>query len=316
MRSAARLQACRTVVWSRPPKRAPDRRAASARCARARGTWRPGAATRRAAARLGDESSSRVSAEGLGDVAAWMRSTSSGPAARRRAAAGRGRRGPRRRASAVIGRVGQRGVGDDADQRALERAHVVGDALGDELERRRSSARSMPSWWTRLRRTVRRVARSGGAMSATQAGLEALAQAVLERVEVARQAVGGEHELAAGSCSALKVWKNSSSVLALRSRNWTSSMSRTSMRAEARLEGVDRRRRAAPPTNSLVKRLDGRVADGQAAAVGAHVVADRVQQVRLADAGRAVDEQRVVGLARAARRRPARRRGRGGWRRR
>ena len=51
---------------------------------------------------------------------------------------------------------------------------------------------AMPSCWTRLRRTVRRVARSGGAMSVDEAGLEALAQAVLERVEVARQAVGGE----------------------------------------------------------------------------------------------------------------------------
>ena len=35
-------------------------------------------------------------------------------------------------------------------------------------------------------------------MSVDEAGLEALAQAVVERVEVARQAVGGEHELAAG----------------------------------------------------------------------------------------------------------------------
>ena len=39
---------------------------------------------------------------------------------------------------------------------------------------------------------------SGGADVAHQAGLEALAQAVLERVHVARQAVGGEHELRAG----------------------------------------------------------------------------------------------------------------------
>ena len=45
---------------------------------------------------------------------------------------------------------------------------------------------------------VRRVARSGGRTSADQAGLEARAQAVLERVEVARQAVGGQHDLRAG----------------------------------------------------------------------------------------------------------------------
>ena len=41
-----------------------------------------------------------------------------------------------------------------------------------------------------------RVARSGGLDVGDEAGLEALAQAVLERLQVARQAVGGEHELA------------------------------------------------------------------------------------------------------------------------
>ncbi len=45
------------------------------------------------------------------------------------------------------------------------------------------------------------------------------------------------------------------------------------------------------------ERLDRRVADAQPVARGADVVADRVQEVGLADAGRAVDEQRVVGLA-------------------
>ena len=43
--------------------------------------------------------------------------------------------------------------------------------------------------------------------------------------------------------------------------------------------------------------LDGRVAHGQAVAVARDVVADRVQQVRLAEPGRAVQEERVVGLA-------------------
>ena len=43
-----------------------------------------------------------------------------------------------------------------------------------------------------------RVARSGRLDVGDQAGLEALAQAVVERVEVARQPVGGEDELAAG----------------------------------------------------------------------------------------------------------------------
>ena len=46
-----------------------------------------------------------------------------------------------------------------------------------------------------------------------------------------------------------------------------------------------------------MKLLDRRVADGQAVAVGRHVVGDRVQQVGLAEPGRPADEQRVVGEA-------------------
>ena len=60
--------------------------------------------------------------------------------------------------------------------------------------------------------------------------------------------------------------------------------------------------------------LHGRVAHGEARAEAADVVADRVEEVRLAEARPAVDEERVVGLARAARRRPGRRRGRSGCR--
>ena len=48
-----------------------------------------------------------------------------------------------------------------------------------------------------------------------EAGLEALAQPVLERVQVARQAVAVRTSWLPASCSALKVWKNSSSVLRL-----------------------------------------------------------------------------------------------------
>ncbi len=45
------------------------------------------------------------------------------------------------------------------------------------------------------------------------------------------------------------------------------------------------------------ERLDGRVANDRAAAERQDVVADGVEQVRLAQAGRRVQEQRVVGLA-------------------
>jgi hypothetical protein len=49
------------------------------------------------------------------------------------------------------------------------------------------------------------------------------------------------------------------------------------------------------PDEMIGEGLDGRVADGQPAAVFADVVGDRVQQVRLAEPGRAADEERVVG---------------------
>src|SRR3954447_1018336 len=66
--------------------------------------------------------------------------------------------------------------------------------------------------------------------------------------------------------------------------------------AEAPLEAVDRV--AAERGDELVREgLDRRVADVQPGAARPDVVADRVQKVRLADAGRAVDEEWVVGLA-------------------
>ena len=97
------------------------------------------------------------------------------------------------------------------------------------------------------------------------------------------------------SWSALKVWKNSSSVRALLWRNWMSSTSRTSAsrnRALNRSTPPD----CSAPTNSLRERLAGGVADAHPAAVRAHVVTDRVEQVGLAHARRPVDEEGVVGL--------------------
>ena len=70
--------------------------------------------------------------------------------------------------------------------------------LGDPLQRVRLGT-SRPSCWARLRRTARRVPASGGRMSVTRPGLEALPEPVLERAHVARQAVGRQHELRAGA---------------------------------------------------------------------------------------------------------------------
>ena len=78
---------------------AADRREASRRSARARGTWRPGAARRRGRARLVERSSSRREAErAAGRPPGSRRPTRRAGAARR---PGRGRRGPRAASSAV-----------------------------------------------------------------------------------------------------------------------------------------------------------------------------------------------------------------------
>ena len=93
---------------------------------------------------------------------------------------------------------------------------LVVDALGDQLERVGvDAAHAVLEHALAQDRQAR--AEVGRLDVAHQAGLEALAQPVLERAHVARRA--GRRSARAGapaSCSALKVWKNSSSVLALR----------------------------------------------------------------------------------------------------
>ena len=110
-------------------------------------------------------------------------------------------------------------------------------------------------------------------MVGDQAGLEALAQAVLERVEVAREAVGGEDDLAAGVVQRVEgVEELLLGPAPCFLRNWTSSISSTSLRAVGALEpigvaGVER-------AEELVREALGRrVADAQPRAVGLEVVA-------------------------------------------
>ena len=96
----------------------------------------------------------------------------------------------------MIGRPVQRAVGDDADERTLEHAHVVDDAVGDDGDDLVVGEGDAV--------VGHALAQDGDARAAVrrsdvgdQSALEALAQAVLERVEVARQAVGGQDELGA-----------------------------------------------------------------------------------------------------------------------
>ena len=96
------------------------------------------------------------------------------------------------------GPAGERAEGDDADQRALERAHVGVHALGDAARApRRRRRRRRPAGRACEDRQPR--GEVGRADVGDQARLEALAQAVLERVEVARKPVGGQDELRAGA---------------------------------------------------------------------------------------------------------------------
>ena len=186
-RSAARRQACRTVVWLRPPKARPIGGEASRRCARARGTWRPGAARRR-----GRRGSSTGAPRALRPKAAAVRSwiarlwAAGRRRCRRRRDAvapgrrGRGRRGPRRRAAGSSGRP-------VSEAKATTRMSAPSSART--LVVTRSAIRSRTAWSCERDAVVGdALAQHGQAGPAVgrldvgdEAGLEALAQAVLER---------------------------------------------------------------------------------------------------------------------------------------
>ena len=84
------------------------------------------------------------------------------------------------------GAAGERAEGDHAHERALERAHVVGDAIRDQLECRRVDVGD-PVLLDALAEDRQARRRVRGADVRDQPGLEALAQAGLELAEVARQ---------------------------------------------------------------------------------------------------------------------------------
>ena len=129
---------------------------------------------------------------------------------------------------------------------------------------------------------------------AHEAGLEALAQPVLERGHVARQAVGGQHELGAGGVQRVEGVEELLLGLGLALEELDVVDEQHVDVAVGGLERVDPV--VVERADEVVgERLHRRVADGQPVAVGGDVVGDRVQQVRLAEPGRAADEQRVVG---------------------
>ena len=186
-------------------------------------------------------------------------------------------------------------VGDQLERQRIDVADVV---LGDALAQDRQPRRAL-----------------GRVDVAHEAGLEALAQPVLERVHVAREPVGGQHELAAGLVQ--RVEGVEELLLGLRLALQELDVV-DEQHVDAAVGGLEGLHAAALDRADEVigEGLDRRVADGDPAAVLGDVVRDRMQQVGLAEAGRAADEERVVGQARHLGDGERRARGRAGCRRR
>ena len=158
-------------------------------------------------------------------------------------------------------------------------------------------------------------AQVGGAELGAEAPAEAVAEALRQPRERLRRAVAGEHDLLARGVKGVeRVDELLLGVLLALERLDVVDQQGVEL-AVALLEAL--RPVLAERADELGREpLRGRVVDGQLRAPAAQVVDDRAQQVRLAEPRRAVEEQRVVGLARAARRPPGRRSGRAGCRRR
>src|SRR5438270_1575442 len=186
----------------------------------------------------------------------------------------------------------ERGEGDDTDERALERADIGVDALGDCLER---------TFVGELDAVVGGALAQDGDAGAElgwldlgdEAAAEALAQAFLESLEIARGPVGGDDDLAPGVVQGVEGVEE----LLLGARLALDEVDVVQQQhvdvAEAGLEavGVARAERA----DELVREgLAARDAHAQRWAVRSQELGDGAEQVRLADAGRPAAVPRLV----------------------
>ena len=229
-RSATRRQAWRTVVWLRPPKARP--------IGRQRRVGVLAHEVHRDLARPGDAGGAAGRQELLARDAEGRGGQRPGSARADGRAVPAPARRPRPRVEAVehvVGEGGGRAAGRSArrrPRRGSARPRARGRSSSTRSAMRSStawSASAMPSCATRLRRTVIRVRRSGGSMSVTRPDSKRSRRRSWSAVEVAGER--GRRSARAGcrsSWSALKVWKNSSSVFAFAARNWMSSMRSTS----------------------------------------------------------------------------------------
>ena len=157
-------------------------------------------------------------------------------------------------------------------------------------------ARTMLSTAARLRRMVTRVAWSGGLDVGDEAGLEALTEPLLDRDERSRETVAREHELPPGLIQGVERVEELLLGAGLAGEELDVVDEQDVGVAVGVLEGVDRL--GAQRADEVVgEGLGGGVADGGTTAVVQDVVADGMEEVGLAEAGRGVEEEGVVGLA-------------------
>ena len=188
-------------------------------------------------------------------------------------------------------------VRGDADQRAFELPHVVDDVLGDEAQHGVGDAVEVLGFGLLLQNCEARL-ELGRLDVGDQAPFEATAQPVLDRGDRLRRPVGGDHDLAA---AAVQVVERVEELLlellgALEELDVVDEQHVDLAVAALEAGHVLRAHRV----DELVHHRLGRdVADALAREQLAHVVADRVQKVGLAEPGGPVDEQRVVRTGRA-----------------
>ena len=163
-----------------------------------------------------------------------------------------------------------------------------------------------------LRRIAMRVSRSGGWTSVIRPHSNRLRSRSSSASSRLGGAVGGQHDLLVGVVEGVERVEELLLGLGLALQELDVVDQQHVDVAVAALEAV--LPVVADRVDELVGELFARdVADLRAAVEAADVVADRVQQVGLAQPGLAVDQERVVGLARAPRRRRRRPRGGSGW---
>src|SRR3990170_5565720 len=192
------------------------------------------------------------------------------------------------------GAAGQRRERDDARQRSLELADVPRDATGD--ERQHLGIRDVDPVSRHLLAEDGDARLEVGRLNVDdEAPLEARAEALLERGDVTRRTVRGQDDLPAGLVEGVERVEELllDPLLVLEELDVVDE--EDIVVAVAVLEALDTL--LADRVDEVVReRLARHVARGETRRVLTHVPGDRLEKVRLAETGPAVDEERVVRL--------------------